>query len=126
MEYMMDRLCDSKITTPIQKRRTKCIMVNPITYKGIKYECRRYTLSELEKLFNKKEFISVALADTEWEDMSNLKSGVLVDVFPLEEKNAKQYEYLKSELKYDVYDFGPQIIGVGLGSFMYIDDPMVE
>ena len=98
-------------------------MVNSITYKGIEYECRRYTLSELEKLFNKKEFISVALADTEWEDMSNMKSGVLVDVFPLEEKNAKRYEYLKSGLNYDIYDFGPNIISVGFdGSFMYLDD----
>lgn len=98
-------------------------MVNSITYKGIEYECRRYTLSELEKLFNKKEFISVALADTEWEDMSNLKSGVLVDVFPLEEKNAKRYEYLKSGLNYDIYDFGPNIISVRFdGSFMYLDD----
>lgn len=126
MEYMMDRLCDSKITTPIQKRRTKCIMVNSITYKGIKYECRRYTLSELYKLFSKKEFISVALVDTEWEDMSNLKSGVLVEIFPLEDKNTKWKEYFKKGLCYDIFDFGPEIIGVGLGSFMYIDDPMVE
>ena len=76
-----------------------------ITFNGNQYECKRYSLKELNKLFHG---YVVVLEDVKIIDMSNISSGVLVDVFDIEQKNAKQEQHLLEGKEYFYLDLTPE------------------
>ena len=76
-----------------------------ITFNGNQYECKRYSLKELEKHFN--GYI-VVLEDAKFYDMSNLKNGILVDVFDISKKIDMRKRYLLEDKKYTLWDLSQE------------------
>ena len=76
-----------------------------ICFNGNQYECRRYSLKELEEHF---DGYIVVLEDAEFTDMSNLKDGILVDVFDVSKKIDMRKKYLLEGKKYTLWDLSPE------------------
>ncbi len=76
-----------------------------ITFNGNQYECKRYSLKELEEHF---DGYVVVLEDAKFTDMSNISSGVLVDVFDIEQKNDMSKKYLLEGKEYTFWDLSPE------------------
>ncbi len=76
-----------------------------ITFNGKQYECKRYSLKELEEYF---DGYVVVLEDAKFIDMSNLKNGVLVDVFDVSKKIDMRKKYLLEGKKYTLWDLSPE------------------
>ena len=75
-----------------------------VKFNGKDYECRRYSLKELEDLFNG---YVVALGEARFENM-NLASGILVGVFNIEQKVSMRKKYLLEGKKYTLWDLSPE------------------
>ncbi len=75
-----------------------------ITFNGNQYECKRYSLKELEENF---DGYVVVLEDAKLQDME-LISGVLVDVITVEQKATVRKQYLLEGKKYTLWDLSPE------------------
>lgn len=76
-----------------------------ITFNGNQYECKRYSLKELEEHF---DGYVVVLEDAKFTDMSNLKNGILVDVFDVSKKIDMRKKYLLEGKEYTLWDLSPE------------------
>ena len=96
----------SIVIEKVVKNSEKEPEMKTITFKGNQYECKRYSLKELEERFNG---YVVVLEDANLEDME-LIDGVLVDVIEVEQKMAVRKQYLLEGKKYILWDLSPEPI----------------
>ncbi len=77
-----------------------------IVFNDKQYECRRYSLRELEENF---DGYIVVLKDAKLQDME-LISGELVNIINIEQKNEVRKQYLINGDNYILWDLSPEPI----------------
>ena len=85
-----------------------------ITVDGKEYECRRYTLEELEKLFDEKTLV---LEDVTFEDM-NIVDGILLEACDIKSKREVMNKYMSMDGVYTFWDVSPEPILIGYRKLM--------
>ena len=88
----------------LQKNWERSDTTKTISVDGKTYECRRYTLQELQELFDGK----VVVLDEAVIKNLDLVSRVLLDVCDTKTKNKVMEKYLLEGNSYTFWDFSPE------------------